>query len=264
MDSLLKKRATLLLIVTALLLLAVAGCATLGGPASVKMINKQEFETLQKASKKLARLIGDLRGAIQTQEPVNERNARVEEVFTKYSRDFPQIQNLNAPGMLPENEKKALRGTISGELLALYLQGEKGKNGDEVTQAGTPAAPVALQYLGALNALYGLQEFESYMAQHTAGDGTKPNPQDPPVSMGGAQAFGWSGIGLTPMGDYVGVTVGFDPGPGIVRYWMSWPDYDSLAPAPEVNPSMVERAILQHGEGLAREADSMLVQYAEP
>lgn len=264
MDSLQKKRVVPLLIVVALLFLTVAGCATAGEPASVKTINKQEFETLQKASKKLAHLIEDLRNVIQTQEPVNERDARVEEVFGRYSHDFPRIAIPDERGMLPENEKKALRGTISGELLELHLQGENGKGSDEVTRR-TPAANVALQYLGALNALYGLQEFESYMAQHTVGDGTQPNQQDPPVSMGGAQAFGWSGIGLNPMGeDYVGVTVGFDPGSGIVRYWMSWPGGDSLAPAPEVDPSMVERAIIQHGEDLAREADSMLVQYAEP
>ena len=58
--------------------------------------------------------------------------------------------------------------------------------------------------------------------------------------------------------DCAGVTVGFDTGTGIVRYWMSCPDYDSSAPAPEVKSSMVERAILQHGEDLAREADSIL------
>ncbi len=263
MDSILNKRATPLLIVAALLFLAVAGCATSGKRASVKTINKQEFEALQKASKKLTTLTEDLRSMIQTQVPVNERNARVEEVFTKYSRDFPQIQNLNAPGMLPENEKKALRGTISGELLALYLQGEKGKTGDEAARR-TPAAPIALQYLGALNALYGLREFESYMAQHTIGDGTKPNSQDPPVSMGGAQAFGWSGIGLNPMGeDCVGVTVGFDPGNGIVRYWMSDFSSGSSASAPEVTPYTVERAILQHGKDLASEADSGLVEHVD-
>lgn len=250
-------RRALLLLVLLSLTAQLLGCGKSDTNSGATSINREQFKELQVARKNLTALIDDLRGAVQAQEPVNERNARVHSVF-KQSRDFPLIQNLTEPGALAEKEKKALQGTTSGELLALYRQKRNNKKG-----GGTSASSVALQYLGAVHALYGLQDFESYMAQHTVGDGTKPNPKDPPVSMGGGWAVAWSGIGLNPMVEnYVRVTVGYDPGPGVVRYFLGTGSTDPDLPDPQVTPMTVERAIIQYGESLAREGDSLLVEQA--
>ena len=230
---------------------AVAGCggasSESGATPGTRTITSQQYRLLREVHMELGQFIDEANQSIQPtaysaesglqSQSLSQRAGRLRAVFEKYGDELPRPPSLSGEKMTPQ-EAAGLKGTLTGSMLELYPR----TRGSE-----SWAKYVADNYLRALNDLYGLYDFESYLLQHTKDEGAMINPDDPPKQMdptSETKAFG-----------SVGVNISWDPSSGRITY--------QLGPNPSVTsaiqmsiPDLEQRFIMeardnfQVGDGL--------------
>jgi hypothetical protein len=223
--------------VIACLLLA-AGCGSSGTVSpTANTINADQFKVLQTARKKATAFINACEGALFEDQQVQGKMSRMTAVLERYKSVFPRPEYAStgwssqrlekeASGLSPEQldkamEKIARKGiekTQTGLLIGVdKLVAFKDKNGPGVVP--TDAGQVATDYLAAVSMIYGLYDFQKYVAEHTVGDGRTPNPHDPPaLYTPGGQHAGYRGSQYKyPRADFF-IDISQDPATGTLSY----------------------------------------------
>ena len=185
------------LMVLAVGLAVLGGCAnkavTSTSPESTHVIDIEDYKALRDAHMQLGKFTAEMNREISANESLPVRAERVSEVLKKYERRFPKP---NPTAYLSSGKQAPKGSSLTAELTRLASQTVEYTD-KERHEASDPCAAsyVAQQYLSALHYLYGLDEFEQYLTQHTTSEGTMVNPKDPPEQMdGGMKIFGMHGL----------------------------------------------------------------------
>jgi hypothetical protein len=223
------------LIALCLLVVALSGCSSSGSTGNQKAgIDADQFKVLQKARSQTGPLINDASRALNLSYPLATRRQKVAEVIEKYKGKFPKpvFAYSSTHGQIG----KVYEHTVTGELMNL----KPGIDGD--------AGLVAGDYLGSVALIYGLEDFEKFIAQHTTDEGSKSNPSDPmPVLEGGAS----KGFGDGEFRGYVSIATSVDPSSGLISYRLVSNEVTN-ATLPQIENEFVTQALnrLQEGDDL--------------
>lgn len=228
-----------------------AGC----GQASnerVKIITPSEFRALQKARAGISRMMNDLDRATDAALPLADRLAKVAAVVRQHERDMPKPQ-MTETNELPEDFDERFRGTITGDLLEMN-KSMSWKENDGTGQDSISAWYVANFYLAAIHNMYGLKDFEDYLARHTLDDGTRINQADPPnMPAGSMRTFGNSVTGAG-----VGVNISSDE-KGDISYVMS-SSSRLWSGRQEASVSDIEARFIGNAREAVGEGDALLIE----
>jgi hypothetical protein len=262
--------------VIACLLLA-AGCGSSGTVSpTANTINADQFKVLQTARKKATAFINACEGALFEDQQVQGKMSRMTTVLERYKSVFPRPEYAStgwssqrlekeASGLSPEQldkamEKIARKGiekTQTGLLIGVdKLVAFKDKNGPSVVP--TDAGQVATDYLYAVSIIYGLYDFEKYISEHTVGDGTKSNPQNPPALYSpNGQHAGYRGSGYKYPGADFFVDITQDPASGTLAY--TYTTESDQVPHPGIINS-IELLVEQQANDAVVEGDNTLLE----
>lgn len=193
----------LMLVVFCIVAFTITGCADTGSVGSEEnVITADQFKVLQQARSELGPFINDASQALNPSYPLATRLEKVRGVIDKYRAKFPEPFSLDYLNAHPDLAKE-YENTETGDLMDLmpYMDGAAGL--------------VAGDYLGAVEALYGLEDFETFIADHTTDEGTRSNPGHPmPVFENGqSKVFGNRGFGRS-----VSLAASVDPSSGLIDY----------------------------------------------
>jgi hypothetical protein len=182
---------------------AISGCAGTDSVGSEKnVINADQFKVLQKARSEFGPFINDMSQALNPSYPLGMRLEKVRGVIDKYKAKFPDPVSLSYLAAHPDLAKE-YENTETGALMYLmpYTDGAAGLVADD--------------YLGAVEALYGLEDFETFVSDHTTDEGTRSNPGNPmPVFENGqSKVFGNRGFGRS-----VSIAASVNPSSGLIAY----------------------------------------------
>ncbi len=197
----------LILGIVLLIPVATSGC---GDTSSGKnMINASQFNLLQKARSEIGTMIQETSEALSPSLTLAQKRGRVNQVLEKHKGEIPDPQSFpTQPNMQRAQASQKLRKTLEGRLNELVKP-----------PGGSPAAIVSQMYQRALGDLYGLKEFEKYVAEHTVAEGAKINPSNPPDQMPPNEQK-WFGRTLS-------ANITYDPATGDIKYILGehQPDY---------------------------------------
>ncbi len=233
---------------TALCLLAVglSGCSSSKPPASAKVIDKEQFQVLQKARGELGSFIQDSSTALNPTYALATRLEQLNAVIAKYKGKFPKPE-FAALDQRPADFNKKLEGTLTGDLLEFnktvtWNPKEGGKASDAIS-----AWYVANDYLTAVDYLYGLQDFEKYIIEHTTEEGTRSNTTNPIDNMeSGMKVFGSEGF---PSGG-ISVNTTVDAATGLVTYrLLNESDIVEEVPLGQIENAFITGALKQMQQG---------------
>jgi len=240
---------TTILICFAAILLA-SGCGQPGKPAtSIRKIDSGQFEVLQQAQRKVNAFISAGEGAvINRDQNVQAKLARLTEVIKKFEASLPRPVR----GASSKEQGSDLTSKLMGFDSIVRWKDSKGR-----PQEDRPSAwYVASDYLNAVDTIYGLYDFEKYVAEHTLNDGTVSNPANPAALMvpsGGLQMYG-AGASLHGL-FMVGITR--DPATGTLRYVFSAGLKGQDAPT---GLNEVESKVIDEAHSWVAEGDELLVE----
>lgn len=229
---------------------ALAGCggasSESGTPPDTRTITSEQYRLLRKVHMELGQFIDEANQAIQPtdysaesglqSQSLSQRAGRLKAVIEKYGDELPGAPSLSGKQMTPE-EAAELEGTLTGSMLELY---------QPTSESGSWAGSVAYEYLSALNEIYGLDDFESYLLEHTKDEGATINPDDPPDRMGPNETKGFGSLG---------VNISWDPSSGLISYQLG-PNKTFTSPIETSIPDLEQRFIIgardsfQVGDGI--------------
>ncbi len=247
--------------VSVLVLVTAFACDSRSPQERAGIITPEEFTTLQGVRAQLGPVIEDLSKAIDPAVPQAERRARVAAVVKKYEKEMPRPSI--GPTAMPENPDEItdrledrLRGTLTGDLAQMDKSVSWKVDGGIATDA-VSAWYVANSYLRVIDSMYGLDELEEYVLQHTLDEGTRINPSDPPDNMSGNQSMGFGGSGFTGGGGSVSVNIMYGSD-GKISYAVGLRELGGEYRAATV-ADIEARFVLNAAEAL-REGDSLLLE----
>jgi hypothetical protein len=234
---------TLIVIAICLLLATISGCSSPGTSDDHAMsISADEFKVLQNARSELGPFISDASKALNPAYPLATRRQKVNEVIDKYKSKFPEPVNedfLHAHQQIARKYENEVKGTVTEDLVDL-----------EPNRGGGEASYVAGDYLGVATVIYGLADFEEYIAQHTIDEGSKSNPADPmPVLEGGVS----KGFGSREFRGYVAIATSVDPTTGMISYRLSGEEVT------DASLSQIENEFINQALGLLKDGDNLLL-----
>lgn len=246
---------TLLASALAALLLAftVAGCGAPGeseAPGGARTISLEQYRLLREARMELGQLIDEANRALQPTvydpqtglqpQSLERRAERVGAVIEKYGKKLPRPQSI-LTGRITPGEAAKLEVTLTGSMLELdrplvYTDSE-GREQSEPPFAWYPAN----MYLTALEAVYGLLDFEEYLLEHTADEGATVNRNNPPEQMSANETRQFGNAGMHGL---VGVNITWDPATGHISYQVG-PDKSFTTPVATDVPGIEQTFIVQ-------------------
>ncbi len=164
------------------------------------MNNADQFKVLQKARSESGSFINDMSQALNPSFPLATRLEKVRGVIDKYKAKFPDPVSLDYLNAHPDLAKE-YENTETGALMYLmpYTDGAAGL--------------VAGDYLGAVEALYGLVDFETFVSDHTTDEGTKSNQGNPMPILENGQSKIFGRIRGT-----VSIATSVNPSSGLIAY----------------------------------------------
>ncbi len=233
------------LLVLGLLLIAplvVSGCGA-GTSSKQKTINAGEFRLLQKARGEIGTMIQETSEALNPSLTLAQQRDKVTEVLEKHKGTMPDPQSFpTQPNMRSSVAAQRLQKTLEGQLnklvrlqlvspnrvsLGCMVHGTNGSqnSAEQVgyalvsAQLDSSAAYVSQLYQRAIGDLYGLQDFQKYVAEHTVAEGAKINPSNPPDQMQPNAQQGFQSD--------LSVNITYDPATGAIKYILGEhePDY---------------------------------------
>ena len=231
-----RKTSTKLFLAVLVSTLAVAGC---GGSSSESGSNpgtgtmtSQQYRLLRQVHMELGQFIYETNQAIQPtattesgeqSQSLSQRAAKLKAVFKKYGKELPRPPSFEGEQVPPEVAAR-LKGTLTGSMLELY---QPTSESESWTGSG---------YLGALDEVYGLYDFESYLLRHTKDEGATINPDDPPDQMDpSSETKGFSSVG---------VNISWDPSSGRITYQLG-PNKSVTSPIQMSIPELEQRFIIE-------------------
>ena len=216
---------------------AVAGCggasSESGATPGTRTITSQQYRLLREVHMELGQFIDEANQSIQPtaysaesglqSQSLSQRAGRLRAVFEKYGDELPRPPSLSGEKMTPQ-EAAGLKGTLTGSMLELYQP-----TSESESWAGSG-------YLGALDEVYGLYDFESYLLRHTKDEGATINPDDPPDQMDpSSETKGFSSVG---------VNISWDPSSGRITYQLG-PNKSVTSPIQMSIPELEQRFIIE-------------------
>jgi hypothetical protein len=188
--------------------LAVSGCG--GGTSSGgKTINAGQFNLLQKARSEIGTMIQETSEALNPSLTLAQQRDKVTGVLEKHKGKMPDPQSFpTQPDMRRSVAAQRLKKTLEGQL------------NDLVEPAIDSSATFMSQmYQRAIGDLYGLRDFQKYVAEHTVAEGAKINPSNPPDQMQPSAQQGFQSD--------LSVNITYDPATGAIKYILGEhePDY---------------------------------------
>lgn len=245
--------------VSVFVLVSVGACESESAQERAKIITPEEFGTLQSARTQVGQVVEDLSKAIDPTVPQEERRARVAAVVKKYEKEMPKpsmgpTSQPENPDELTDRLENLLKGTLTGDLVQMEKSVSWKDDGGIATDA-VSAWYVANSYLQVINSMYGLDEFEEYVLQHTLDEGTRINPSDPPDNMSGNQSKGFGGSSFPGTGS-VSIKLMYGPD-GNINYAVGLQELGGEYRAATV-ADIEARFVLNAAEAL-REGDSLLL-----
>lgn len=238
------RRSAVVVVLLCLSSIMAAGCASPGrGPASDGAINPEQFELLQRAHEEVNTLIDACDETVQGERDVRKKYDRLNEVVAERSETVPRPV---AGASYAEQQRN-----VTAELQELMGTGGEGLSS---------ARAVAREYLAALETVYGLYDFEKDVAQHTLGDGTAPDPADPPglvTAAGGYKVYG----GGRPSGGSFLAGIQQDPATGTLSYvFLS----DEWGAREEGTLGQTEARIIAEARACLADGDDILIERVGP
>jgi hypothetical protein len=234
---------TLVVAVLCVLLILLSGCSSSTSSEDDSMsISAEQFKVLQKARSELGPFINDASQALNPSYPLATRRQKVNEVIEKYKSKFPEPVNadyLHAHPEISSTYEKEIKNTVTKDLMDL-----------RPNMGGGGASYVAGDYLGVVTAMYGLGDFEEYVAQHSVDEGSKSNPANPmPVFEGGAS----KGFGNGEFRGYVAIATSVDPTSGVISYRLVGEEVT------DATLIQIENEFVNQALGLLKEGDNLLL-----
>ena len=199
------------LLASGLLLIAPLAAAGCGGSSSSgrKTIDANQFNLLQKARGEIGTMIQGTSEALNPSLTLAQQRDKVTAVLEKHKGEMPD------PGSFPVQQNP--QHATAPQTLTKTLEGRL--NGLVASGIGSSAAFVSQMYQRAIGDLYGLAQFQKFLAEHTVAEGTKINTANPPPQMQPNQQRGFEGT--------LSANITYDPATGDIKYILGEhePDY---------------------------------------
>jgi hypothetical protein len=218
---------------------ATSGCGGGGASSGRNMINAGQFNVLQKARSEIGTMIQETSEALSPSLTLAQKRERVNEVLEKHKGGMPDPQSFpTQPNTQHVVATKKLQKTLEGQLNELVQ-----------AQGDSSAALMSQMYQRAFGDLYGLKDFEKYVAEHTVAEGAKINPSNPPDQMQ-TNAQQWFRRALS-------ANITYNPATGDIKYILGehQPDY-MLSNA---TPGQIENQFILDAKYRLTEGDNSLL-----